>query len=36
MQWLVAYLTYHRGARLITGERKAPIKENHERRSAAE
>jgi NADH dehydrogenase len=36
MQWLVAYLTYHRGARLITGERKAPIQENHERRSAAE
>jgi NADH dehydrogenase len=36
MQWLFAYLTYHRGARLITGQRKAPIKENHERRSAAE
>ncbi len=25
VQWLWAYLTFHRGARLITGERKAPI-----------
>lgn len=25
LQWLYAYLTYQRGARLITGERKAPL-----------
>ena len=36
LEWLWLYVTYQRGARLITGERKAPIQENHQRRSAAE
>ena len=36
MQWLVAYATYQRGARLITGERKAPLRENHQQARPAE
>ncbi|UEM21803.1 NAD(P)/FAD-dependent oxidoreductase [Skermanella mucosa] len=36
MQWLVAYATYQRGARLITGERKAPVRENRRQARPAE